>query len=117
MSHCKSDRAFDILCRIQQVGSDQFTGSIGARAYYFRNICHDWSHEHCRTILTNTAELMEKGYSKILIDDYILHNISASFRRPSMDFLKLMYASGIGRTMRQWERILEASGDCQVLGN
>ena len=53
---------------------------------------------------------MEKGYSRILIDDYVLPNTGASFRGPSMDFLMMMYASGIERTMRQWEELLKKSG-------
>ncbi len=86
------------------------TGSIGARAYYFRNICHNWSDEYCRTILTNTAKSMEKGYSRILIDDYVLANTDASSRGSSMDFLMMMFASGIERTMRQWEQLIETCG-------
>lgn len=53
---------------------------------------------------------MEKGYSRILIDDYVLPNTGASFRGPSMDFLMMMYASGMERTMRQWEQLLDDSG-------
>ena len=85
-------------------------GTTGARAYYFRNICHDWSDEHSQTILTNTAKSMEKGYSRILIDDYVLPNTGASLRGSSMDFLMMMYASGMERTRHQWETLLAASG-------
>lgn len=53
---------------------------------------------------------MEKGYSRILIDDYVLPNTGASFLGASMDVMMMMYASGIERTMRQWESLLETSG-------
>ena len=53
---------------------------------------------------------MEKGYSRILIDDYVLPNTGASFRGPSMDLLMMLYASGMERTMRQWEQLLDDSG-------
>ena len=53
---------------------------------------------------------MENGYSRLLIDDYVLPNTGASFRGASMDFMMMMYASGIERTMRQWESLLETSG-------
>ena len=53
---------------------------------------------------------MERGYSRILIDDYVLPNKGASFRGPSMDFLMMMYASGIERTIRQWENLLGTCG-------
>ena len=86
------------------------TGTTGARVYYFRNICHDWSDEHCQTILTNTAKSMEKGYSRILIDDFVLPNTGAPLRGSAMDFLMMVYASGMERTRHQWETLLEASG-------
>ena len=84
------------------------TVSEGVRAYYFHNIYHNWSDEHYRTIFTNTAQSMEKGNSRILIDDYVLPNTGASYRGPSMDFLMLMYTSGIERTIREWVNLLES---------
>ena len=53
---------------------------------------------------------MEKGYSRILIDEFVLPNTGASLRGSAMDFMMMMYASGIERTMRQWEELLELSG-------
>lgn len=82
----------------------------GARAYFFRNICHDWSDDHCQKFLSNTARSMEKRYSRILIDDYVLPNTGASMRGASMDFLMMMYCSGMERTRSQWERLLDSSG-------
>lgn len=83
---------------------------LGARAYYMRNICHDWSDEQCHTILTNTAKAMEKGYSRLLIDDYVLPNTGAPVRGSSMDILMMMYASGMERMSSQWEKVLDSSG-------
>ena len=82
----------------------------GARAYYFRNICHDWSDGHCERFLSNTAEAMEKGYSRLLIDDYVLPDTGAPVRGSSMDFLMMMYCSGIERSRRQWEVLLGKCG-------
>ena len=53
---------------------------------------------------------MEKGYSRLLIDEFVLSNTGASLRGSSMDFLMMMYTSGMERTMHQWETVLEASG-------
>lgn len=90
--------------------SVELTGSTGARAYYYRNICHDWSDEQCQTILTNAAESMEKGYSRILIHEYVLPNTGASLRGSAMDFLMMMYTSGIERTIHQWQTLIESCG-------
>ena len=82
----------------------------GARAYYMRNVCHDWSDDQCETILQHTAQAMEKGYSRLLIDDFVLPDTEAPLRGCSIDFLMMMYASGIERTMSQWTKLLEKCG-------
>lgn len=53
---------------------------------------------------------MEKGYSRILIDDYVLPDTGAPIRGVSMDFLMMMYCSGIERTRTQWDKLLDACG-------
>ena len=53
---------------------------------------------------------MVNGYSRILIDEYVLLNTGASFRGASMDILMMMYTTGMERTMRQWENLLGACG-------
>ncbi|KAK5216268.1 hypothetical protein LTR47_009747 [Exophiala xenobiotica] len=82
----------------------------GARAYYFHNICHDWPDTECIRFLTNTAKSMKKGYSRLLIDDYVLPNIGAPDRGSSMDILMMMFCSGMERTVRQWQDLLDACG-------
>jgi len=44
----------------------------GARAYYFRNIFHDWPNDKCVAIMKNVAAAMKPGYSKLLIFEWIL---------------------------------------------
>jgi hypothetical protein len=53
---------------------------------------------------------MEKGYSRILIDDYVLPNTKAPIRGSSMDLLMMMFLSGIERTERQWNTLLDRCG-------
>ena len=85
-----------------------FTQSVGARAYYFRSVCHDWSDEQCQIILTNTAKAMEPGYSRLLIDEHVLPNTGASLRAASLDMAMMLWASGIERTESQWLKLLDA---------
>ena len=99
----------DTTVRHSLNGVDICCGS-GARAYYFRNICHDWSDKHCETFLTMTAQAMEKGYSRLLIDDYVLPDVGAPIRGSAMDFLMMMFCSGIERTKRQWGSLLDRCG-------
>ena len=53
---------------------------------------------------------MVKGYSRLLIDEYVLPNTGGPFRGRAMDVLMMMYTTGMERTMRQWENLLEACG-------
>lgn len=53
---------------------------------------------------------MVKGYSRLLLDEYVLPNTRAPFRGPATDILMMMYTTGMERTMRQWENLLEACG-------
>ncbi|KAG8528780.1 uncharacterized protein KY384_006468 [Bacidia gigantensis] len=82
----------------------------GARAYYFRNICHDWPDEQCQIFLSNTARSMEEGYSRLLIDDYVLNDVQAPIRAAAMDLLMMLFCSGIERTRHQWEILLDRCG-------
>ena len=82
----------------------------GARAYYFRSICHDWDDASCETFLRNTANAMEPGYSRMLIDEYVLPDTESPIRGSSMDFLMMMFCGGIERTERQWETLLNRCG-------
>ena len=71
---------------------------------------HDWSDTKCKDILSNIVPSMDKQYSRILIDDYVIPNTGASVRGASMDILMLLFASGIERTQHQWERLLNSVG-------
>lgn len=53
---------------------------------------------------------MKMGYSRLLIDEYVLPNSGAPVRGASMDFLMMMYNSGMERTVRQWENLLDICG-------
>ena len=88
----------------------QTDSSIGARAYFFRAIFHDWSDADCRSILTHTARAMEPGYSKLLIEDLVLPEAGASLREAAVDVLMFMMPGGIERTISDWAKLLESVG-------
>lgn len=64
----------------------------------------------CERFLSNTAQAIEKGYSRILLDEYVLPETGASIRGSSMDLLMMCFLSGIERTKRQWETLLDKCG-------
>ncbi|KAF2721795.1 S-adenosyl-L-methionine-dependent methyltransferase [Polychaeton citri CBS 116435] len=86
----------------------------GARMYYLRAVMHDWSDSKCKVILSRIVEAMDKDYSRILIDDYVLPNTKAGWRAASMDVFMMLVASGIERTQRQWDQLL-SSVDLEIV--
>ncbi|KAJ5522503.1 hypothetical protein N7527_006618 [Penicillium freii] len=44
----------------------------GARAYYFKNVLHDWSDGKETIILNHLKPAMERGFSKVIMEEYIL---------------------------------------------
>ena len=52
--------------------------NLGARAYHLRGVLHDWPDHQCKVILERTIAAMEKGYSKMIINEKILPNKGVS---------------------------------------
>ena len=53
---------------------------------------------------------MEPGYSKILINDWVLPDQGSSFRAAMMDLNMMANLSGKERTESQWEALLDQAG-------
>ncbi|KAJ5787335.1 hypothetical protein N7457_002325 [Penicillium paradoxum] len=82
----------------------------GARAYYFKHIMHDWSDDNCRIILKHTIAAMEKGYSKILIEDYVVPDQNAGVKETLIDMVVMVWCPGIERTRHRWTELLQSVG-------
>ncbi|KAI1086710.1 S-adenosyl-L-methionine-dependent methyltransferase [Rostrohypoxylon terebratum] len=81
----------------------------GARAYYLRNILHNWPDDKCVEILQNIKVSMTKD-SKILIDDMVLPERGAHWRATQFDFIMYSYFGAMERTYAQWEALLDKAG-------
>ncbi|CAG7947210.1 unnamed protein product [Penicillium nalgiovense] len=97
---------------IQRVKHDFFNPQPvkGARAYYFKHILHDWSDDNCRVILKHTAAAMERGYSKILIEDYVVPDQNAGIKETLIDMVVMVWCPGIERTRQRWTELLQSVG-------
>lgn len=82
----------------------------GARAYYFRNIFHDWPDHSCLEIMKHIAGAMEKGYSKLIIFEWILPSKDVPLYPALLDVNMMALLNGRERTEEQWTALLEASG-------
>ena len=82
----------------------------GARAYYFRSIFHDWPDHDCINILKRTAAAMQKGYSKLLIFEWILPMKATPMYPALLDINMMALLNGMERTESQWTQLLDAAG-------
>ncbi|KAF2196296.1 S-adenosyl-L-methionine-dependent methyltransferase [Delitschia confertaspora ATCC 74209] len=82
----------------------------GARAYYFRSIFHDWPGEDCVKIMKMTAEAMERGYSRMVIHEWVLPTKGVPLYASQIDLGIMGIVNGMERTERQWAELLERAG-------
>ncbi|ORY18967.1 sterigmatocystin 8-O-methyltransferase [Clohesyomyces aquaticus] len=82
----------------------------GARVYFFHFIMHDWSDDICVQILANTASAMKPGFSKILINDFVLPNEKCPLNLCGFDLAMMALHSGQERTESQWRNVVTRAG-------
>ncbi|KAF5858209.1 hypothetical protein ETB97_004712 [Aspergillus alliaceus] len=98
---------------IDAVGYDFFAQEQpvqGARIYYFRNIFHDWSDDKARLIIKNLVPAMERGYSKVLMEEYILPDKGSRALEVMTDIVVMVFCSGLERTRQRFTNLLESAG-------
>ncbi|KAL9596013.1 MAG: hypothetical protein Q9219_006097 [cf. Caloplaca sp. 3 TL-2023] len=82
----------------------------GAKAYYFRNIFHDWPESNARIILQHTADAMTRGYSRLLINEWVLADRNSGLIPATMDINMMCLFAGMERTHSQWTELLASTG-------
>ncbi|KAH9886148.1 putative sterigmatocystin 8-O-methyltransferase precursor [Xylariomycetidae sp. FL2044] len=81
----------------------------GARAYYMRNVLHDWPDEKCKQILQNLKIAMMPE-SVILIDEMVLSERGAPWRATQLDITMLTCLAAMERTEAEWRALLDDAG-------
>ena len=84
--------------------------NTGARAYYFRNIFHNWTDKECGKILEQTVSAMTPNYSKLLINEYVIPDQGAGFIMTRSDINMMAMASAKERSEKQWRELLGRFG-------
>lgn len=74
------------------------------------SILHDWNDEDSRRILRHLAAAMEKGYSKILINENVVPDLGADWRITSLDLYMMALAASAERTEAEWKELLRSAG-------
>jgi hypothetical protein len=83
---------------------------IGARAYFFHHILHDWSDEKCLEILAALKGAMTLGYSKLLLHEMLIPARGASTFHSMLDMTMMAFNAGMERTEKQWAELLDKAG-------
>jgi hypothetical protein len=70
---------------------------------------HDYDFTHNVKILTNLRKAMKPGYSRLLVNEWIIPERKAS-RFMTIEDMNMMGMGGMERTERQHRDLLEAAG-------
>ncbi|KAJ6035868.1 O-methyltransferase [Penicillium herquei] len=102
----------DLNPAIEKVPYDFFTEQplIGARVYFYHHILHDWSEPYCLRILKQVVAAMTPGFSKLLIHEIIVSDQNAAQFQAQFDMTMMAFNSGIERTRKQFQTLLESAG-------
>ncbi|KAI0896495.1 putative O-methyltransferase [Annulohypoxylon nitens] len=97
---------------IKQMTYDFFTEQPvkDARTYFYHHILHDWSDQKCLEILGQLRKAMRPGYSKLLIHEMIIPEQNASTFHAVYDMAMMTFNSGMERSEKQWEELLNKAG-------
>ena len=94
---------------------------IGARAYFLRNVLHDWPDETAALILQNLKGAMaaqstgQNGTSsgvksKLLLEENVMFDMATDVSSESMDFVMMGLLSGSERSEGRWRSLLSKQG-------
>ena len=74
------------------------------------SVLHDWSDDDCRKILQNLMPALEKGYSRILVQEMVVPDRDAHWQLTSLDWELLMNLAGRERMESEWRSLIESAG-------
>jgi len=80
-----------------------------AKAYYMRNIMHDWPDDKCADILTRLREACADD-SMLLIDEMVLPDTGASWKQAQKDIQMMAGLAAMERSESQWRDVLARAG-------
>ncbi|PQE07105.1 O-methyltransferase family 2 protein [Rutstroemia sp. NJR-2017a BVV2] len=82
----------------------------GARIYYLRYISHDWPQKVLIQVLSHIREAMTPGYSKVIINDWVVPTQGASKFMTAQDLNMMAIGGGMERTKALHEEYLTGAG-------
>ncbi|OOF96311.1 hypothetical protein ASPCADRAFT_206493 [Aspergillus carbonarius ITEM 5010] len=73
-------------------------------------ILHGWPDEQARKTLTNIVAAMEPGYSRLIINDYIIPDRNCDFPTACMSIMMMVQVGAFERSEKQWRELLSSVG-------
>jgi hypothetical protein len=73
-------------------------------------ILHDYADEQCIQILHNVKASMIRGYSYLVIHDFILPDTGCGLLQAEWDLMMMVLMSSMERTETQWKTLLDSAG-------
>ena len=71
---------------------------------------HNWPDADCQRILQHIVAAMKAGYSKLLVNEYVVPDMGASWQITSLDWIMMGVAASRERTETQWRQMLQSAG-------
>ncbi|KAJ4374369.1 hypothetical protein N0V83_003110 [Neocucurbitaria cava] len=82
----------------------------GARAYFLHSIIQDWNDEVNTQILKAIVPAMKKGYSKVLVNDFVVPNQGAHWAQTCLDWELMASLGARHRTEAEHRTLYEGAG-------
>jgi hypothetical protein len=94
---------------IEAMSHDFFTPQpiTNAKAYYLKMVLHDWPAEQCVQILSNIRSAMKPGYSRILLNEFVIPETNARDIETGLDILMMAAHGAQERREKEWKELVE----------
>jgi hypothetical protein len=79
----------------------------GACVYFLHSIIHDYPDAQAKLLLRNTAAAMKKGYSKLIVWDFVLPGKAVPATLAALDWEMMSFYAAGERSETQWKQLLE----------
>jgi hypothetical protein len=73
-------------------------------------ILHDWSDKQCLQILGHICDAMKAGYSKLIIEEFILPEKDCPMLSAMWDWEMMVFCNSLERSEGHWSRLLNEAG-------
>ncbi|OJZ82922.1 hypothetical protein ASPFODRAFT_196432 [Aspergillus luchuensis CBS 106.47] len=87
----------------------------GSRAYYIHSTLHNWSDDVCESLLKRVKEAMKPGYSRLLINEFVVPEMGAHWEITGLDMMMLALFSSEQRTRVAWYDLIERRAGLRIV--